>query len=155
MNDWWKARDERERLILIVGGLVALTLGMFQFAWLPSQEYRARAERAHAAALADLAAVQQQARDSVGDTAIATSNQPIQSVITRMADGYGLNLSRLVPAGSEGMNVFIDAGSPLLIYAWLAELERVHGIRVGATSAVRRNSDNQTVNANLYLSRRN
>lgn len=155
MMTWWNEREPRERLILTVGLIVALTLGLFQFAWVPSQEFRDRAERAHASALTDIVAVKRQKSFLGGEVAVETTNQPIQSVITRMADGFGLPLARLVPAGSEGMNVFIDAASPLLLYAWLGELERVHGIRVGATSTVRRNSDNQTVNANLYLSRRN
>lgn len=151
MMAWWNAREIREKWILLIGGVIALAVVLFQFAWLPSQEYRQRAERAHAAAALDLSLIR--AQEAQAGQTISSSNQPIQSVITRLADGYGLTLSRLIPAGDAGMNVFIDAADPLLIYAWLLELERAHGIRVGATSTLRRNADQSTVSANLYVSR--
>lgn len=153
MKAWWNARDERERLILLVGGVIAALIVLYQFAWLPAEAYRARAERDHVSALGDLAAVRRVEASAVADTSAPTSAQPLQSVITRTAEGFGLSISRLVPAGEEGMNVFFDAAPPLLVYAWLGELERNHGVRVGGTSTLRKNSDNETVSANIFLSR--
>jgi general secretion pathway protein M len=153
MKAWWNARDAREQLILMVGGAIALLVLVYQFAWLPAESFRARAERDHAAALANLAAVQRAEANTVVERATPTASQPLQSVITRTAEGFGLTISRLVPAGDEGMNVFLDAAPPLLVYAWLGELERNYGVRVGGNSTLRKNSDNQTVSANIYLVR--
>jgi len=153
MKAWWDAREEREKLILLVGGVIAVLVVVFQYAWLPAKSYRERAERDHASALADLAAVRRAEASTLAATAAPTSAQPLQSVITRTAEGFGLTISRLVPAGEDGMNVFLDAAPPLLVYAWLGELDRNHGVRVGGTSTVRKNSDNQTVSANIFLLR--
>ncbi len=153
MKAWWNARDERERLILLIGGVMAAVIVLYQYVWLPAEAYRERAERDHASALVDLAAVRRAEASSVADTASPTSAQPLQSVITRTAEGFGLTISRLVPAGDEGMNVFFDSVPPLLVYAWLGELERNHGVRVGGTSTLRKNSDNETVSANIFLTR--
>ena len=153
MNAWWNARDERERLILLVGGLMAAAIILYQYVWLPAEAYRERAERDHASALIDLAAIRRAEASSLADTGSTASAQPLQSVITRTAEGFGLTISRLVPAGEEGMNVFFDSAPPLLVYAWLGELERNNGVRVGGTSTLRKNSDNQTVSANIFLTR--
>lgn len=149
---WWTARDPREQLILVVGGVVVALLALYQFAFVPSAAFKARAERAYVNALSESADVKTatEARLRVADA--PSRSQPLQTVVTNTSDLYGLTITRLLPAENDGLNLWLEGERPDTVFAWLSELERSHGVRVGKAS-LRRNSDEQTVSVNVYLAR--
>lgn len=152
MKDWWKAREPREQWLLLLGGGVALTVLIFQYVWEPSTRFVSQQRTVLATALSERADVRRAVSNRVDGPMEPRSQQPLQLLLTQTADLYGLTLSRIVPAEDNGFNVWLDEARPVLFYAWVAELEREYGVRVGKAS-LRRNSDERTVNANIYMSR--
>ncbi len=152
LKQWWLDREPRERWLIAVAVFLSLAVVLYQFVLIPSAGFRADQKRAFSAALSEYAYVSDAARTLSGEAAAPSRSQPLQSVLTNTSDLYGLTISRLAPADASGLNVWFDDVPPELLYAWLGELEREHGVRV-ERAAVRRNPGTEAVNANLYLMR--
>lgn len=152
MNTWWDAREPRERLIIIIGGVIAGFLALYQFVMAPSSDFRERAERRYSNALAENFDILTAITTRSSSAEAPSRNQPLQTVVTNSSDLYGMTITRLIPAENEGLNIWLEAEGPETVFAWLSELERTHGVRVGRAS-LRRNSDEQTISANVYLAR--
>lgn len=149
---WWSSRDVRERILIGVAGLLTCAILLVQFVLLPAQAFAGRQERAYAAALAEQADVRAALAGRMQAGAVESRERPLQAVLTSSAELYGLSIARLLPAEDEGLNLWIEDVPAELVYAWIAELERVHAVRVGRAS-IRRNREGDTVNVNLYVSR--
>lgn len=149
---WWSAREPRERVLILLAGGLGLAVLLWQGVLVPSQAAVERAERRLESALTDLASVDSASQAGLAAREAPTRDQPLQSVLSSTADLYGLTISRISPAENEGLNIWLDEVSPQLLYAWMAELESRHGIRVGKAS-LRREGETGQVGANLYLER--
>lgn len=149
---WWSSLEANERRLITIAGLMLVFIVLYQFIYLSSNSAVEQARRGYADALSENAAVVEATRSFVASSEAATSNQPLQTVVTNTADAYGMTITRLIPAENDGINLWLEAEAPQTVYSWLSELERAHAVRVGKAS-LRRNSDEQTVSVNVYLSR--
>lgn len=149
---WWGAREPREQLLISVAVFLSLVLGLYQFAWVPSVAFRERAEQAYRIALSDNAAVHAATRPTGETRQVNTGSQPLQLVVTQTSGFYGLEITRMLPDESTGLNLWLDNVPAETFYAWLSELEREHGVRVEKAS-VRLVSAEAHVNANIFVRR--
>ena len=149
---WWRTREPREHILIVVALSLSLALGFYQFVWKPADAFRLNSERAFEAALVDSALVQQASRRGGTDDASATNRQPLQTVLTSSSALYGLTISRLRPAENDGMTLWLDSASPQLFYSWVSELELRHGVRVEQAS-IRTTPETGMVSINLYVHR--
>ena len=152
LRTWWDARETRERLLILLAGILSGAIIAWQFILLPSAKFRGDQERAFSAALGEYAYVTSVTQDMAARQSVATRDQPLQAVLSNTSDLYGLTISRLLPADDEGLNVWIDTAPAQSLYAWIGDLEREHAIRV-ERAAIRRNQAGDGVNANLFLRR--
>ena len=152
VRQWWLEREPREKLLLAVAGALCVLIAAYQFAFMPSSAFRAEQERAFSAALSEYAYVSSVTDNMMETRSDPSREQPLQAVLTNTSGLYGLTISRLVPAEADGMNVWLDSASPQLLFAWVADLERSHGVRV-ERAAIRRNQEGDKVTANLFLQR--
>jgi general secretion pathway protein M len=152
LRTWWDARETRERLLILLAGILSGAIIAWQFIFLPSAKFRSDQERAFSAALGEYVYVTSVTQTMTASQARPSRGQPLQAVLTNTSDLYGLTISRLLPADDEGLNVWIDTAPAQLLYAWIGDLEREHGVRV-ERAAIRRNQAGDGVNANLFLRR--
>jgi len=152
VKTWWNTRETREKGLILVALLLSVVLGVYQFALVPSARYREAQKTDFQTALEDHAMVSAAIVQRVSRAEPESANQPLQSVLSRTSELYGLSITRLLPADEGGLNVWLEGISPKLLYAWIGELERSHGVRV-AKASLRRDEDRKTLTANLYMKR--
>ncbi len=151
IKTFWTELEPRERTLILLAGIIVFAVFLYQFVYVPSVQSKARAQRAYADALAENVTIAAAVRNSTGSYS-DNNQQPLQTVVTNLSDLFGITITRLIPAENAGLNLWLEAESPETVYAWLSELERSYGVRVGKAT-LRRNSDEQSVNVNVYLSR--
>jgi type II secretory pathway component PulM len=149
---WWSLREAREKWLIALAIILSLVLGIYQFALVPSASYRGEQRRAFEAALEARALVSTAIAQRASRREPERENQPLQSVLTRTSDLYGLSIARLAPGDDGGLNVWLEGVPPQLLYAWIGELERTHGVRV-AKASLRREEAGEALTANLYMRR--
>ncbi|MEM0986509.1 MAG: type II secretion system protein GspM [Pseudomonadota bacterium] len=149
---WWARLEVRERLLVMVAGVLALIVVLYQFMLVPAQGYAETQDMRFQTALSEYNDVRRVAQSAVGHSEPDSASQPLQVVLTNTAELYGLSITRIAPAEGNGLNLWLDDVSPQLVYAWIGDLENSHRIRVGKAS-LRADPDSDTVSANFYMSR--
>lgn len=161
MKAWWVSRTDRERVLLsIMGGLVGVFVLWFGVAG-PVMDQRQRAETRFARAAADLAFVQDavlrvspaQGAIEAGGPSAASSQQSVRAIVGATHSAAGLVVDAVTPSGDDEAAVRLDAAQPAVLFAWLEQLQRDHGVVV-LQASVRRSARDDTVTANLTLGRR-
>lgn len=134
MTDFWNNLTGRERLMLLIGGCVALVvLGYFAFLR-PLVGYVSASEREVAAARATYerisagAAEVTAARERGAANNQRTANVPLRVAVSRAARGAGVAISRIQPAEDGGLTVWVESVSSPLMYRWINQLANSHGI---------------------------
>lgn len=139
---WWRQRTRREQRLLFAAAALASSL-LLWFALLRPldkalDDARARHERA-VLALADARArtatirLLQRARASAVPA-------PLQVHLGELASAAGFPVARVDPAGAGQAILVINSARAPALFAWVADLERRHGLIVDRLSA-RANSD--------------
>lgn len=152
MIEFWNERAPREKLLIVAAGLLTVILVLWQFMWLPAQDYRERAKRGFMTAAEDLQFIKNSTIALNARNNPATANTPLQSVVVDVANVYGLTISRIEPNADGGLTLWFEGEEPQTLFAWLRDLDSNHGVRVGKAS-IRRMQDGEAVNANLYVER--
>jgi general secretion pathway protein M len=123
---WWRGRSPREqRLLLVMGVLLALVLG-----WLlvvrPLDGALDAAKQRHGAAV--LAAAEARAEADVRRRAAQRPRQAppllIDGLISQTATEAGFTGARIAAQGPGRASVAIDAARPQAFFAWIAGLEQ-------------------------------
>jgi general secretion pathway protein M len=156
MRAWWDSLEARERLVLLVGGIVAAVIVLWAAVWNPLFVNTARLgeeitskERLLAEVTrleASGAGTTSQTRAAGGGSLVVVVDQTIRS------QGLSASLKRNQPNGSDGINLTFQSASFDTLIRWLAQLDRDHGISVQSASF----SDSRQpglVNSTLVLSR--
>lgn len=124
MSDWWQARSQRERnLLLVMAVLAAIVLG-----WLlvvrPLADSLEAAKARHGAAVVALgeAKTRDEARRA-GANAPAVP-LPIDSMLAPSAAEAGFPAARIAGQGPAAAIVAIDAARPQALFGWVAQMER-------------------------------
>ncbi|MEM6625996.1 MAG: type II secretion system protein GspM [Pseudomonadota bacterium] len=150
MMEWWNARDARERLLLTICAALVALVSIVQLGVVPSMSYRERAANALEREVAINEEVRAVAATKTDQRATPSDGRPLQAIVSDTSSLFGLEVNRMAPTDQGGLNLWLEAEPPQPLYAWLVDLERVHGVRVGKAS-IRWNSDQTTISANLYV----
>lgn len=150
MKAWWEALSIRERGLVAGGVALALALLFYLLFWEPFQANSRRLQRSVAELRADLAWMQQAAREigrlgGAGETSPADESRSLLTVVdqTARASGLGDALKQVAPQGADQLSAQLEAVDFNRLIAWLGELERDHfvaivNLSVDRTSAVGR-----------------
>jgi general secretion pathway protein M len=156
---WWEGRNTRERWLVAVGGLVAITLLPYVWFWEPLVD---RAETLHkevAEQRQDLRWMRKAAqRIEASGRASSAAQQPITDgrsllgLVDRSARQAGLDeqVSRVQPDGDSSVRVWLERAPFNDLVRWLDELERPGGVRVSDLT-VERTDESGLVDARLTL----
>ena len=130
-------RTPRERLLLALMAALGLGAAAHALVWQPlsaRREALMAGIAAHAAAehyLTQGGTIPQQTPDPLSDL-------PLPTRLTQSAEGLGLTLRRLDPAGEGAAEVTLDEAPLDLVMAWLIALERDQGLALRAFTLQRR-----------------
>jgi general secretion pathway protein M len=133
---WWTRRSVRERALL---GLMAAALAGYVLIVAVGQPLLAgRAEaRSSIVRFESMQAPLATLADD-GPVAVApSSDQPVATVVTDTAPGYGLTIRR-IETDQGGTRLEIEDAGFAEIILWVEELERQHGLRLVALEMDRR-----------------
>ncbi|WP_380877372.1 type II secretion system protein M [Sphingomonas sp. DBB INV C78] len=146
---WWSTRSPRERILLLVmGGLLAVTLGWLllvrplgdALADARSRHDRAIVARAQAGAQVDAIA----ALETSGPKALPA---PIDVYIGQKASEAGFTVARVDPVSTTQATVVINVVRPQAFFAWVGDLERRDGLIVEGLNATTNNDATLSVEA--------
>lgn len=123
---WFQALTHRERVLVLGGGLLLVTLMLWRFGWQPiQQERRALHEDITRylalAQVADAAAAQGGAKKTAVQPSV-----PLAQRVTRSAEVAGVALARLDPEG-ESLRVTVEQVRFAELLEWIVALETIEG----------------------------
>jgi general secretion pathway protein M len=156
MKHWWLGLSQRDRRILLLGGLLLIVILPYALIWLPLNDRAERLAEAVQAQRADVAWMQQAARQLGAAPASASAdpdtNQSLLSVIDRTVREGALTgtVRRVQPEGASTVRVWLEEAPFDDLMGWLGRLESTHGIRV-TSLVVDRQAAPGRVNARLTL----
>jgi general secretion pathway protein M len=137
MKTWWQSLQPRERLILGGGGVIALLIVLWQFAWQPLTNGREQLRASIAQKEQLLSDISRAGAIDTDDSLPAAGGQQSLFVLidqTAQAAGLGGALTRARPDGTNAINVtFSNAAFDSLI-VWLITLNQNNGIYVDGAS---------------------
>jgi len=135
MNDWYRSLNERERRVVLLGGIAALVL-LILAVLLPLDRSVASAHSRIARKQGDLAWMRGVAPFLAAAPAPPAGATPrsLVALVDGSAREAGLAGARSEPAGQNGLRVRLDKASFDSIVGWLARLSDQHGIRVDSAT---------------------
>lgn len=154
MSAFWARLSGRERLFVLVGGVIVGALALIFLVISPAINWRAsmaqkrdRAEELHRL-VAEASVSAGAGAAGVG----ANLDAPIQNVLTETSGQYAIvvNYRNVRPDGGVEANVIAD---PRKLFEWLRALEVQYGVSV-ATADIARSASGEDVTAQLTLVRR-
>lgn len=155
MKTFWQERSPRERLFLMAGAVLLAGVLLVQFVLVPAIDYRDDARRSYERASAMLADIRAGAGEAMA-LRQARAERPdggdssIRAVAGGTARRIGIAMTRLQPDGDGGLNVWFDDVDSELLYRWILEIRREHGVGI-AMATIRKNADRPTVRAQVLL----
>jgi len=138
MKAWFESLAQRERNIVVAGGVLALLIVAWTFVWAPLRdgalELDGSVSEKHQL-LANLRRVESLG----GPGAAGTSVAPTQSLVllvdqTHRAHGLAGTLSRNQPDGGDGIRVTFQSASFDELVSWLGALQQSYGVLVESAS---------------------
>lgn len=137
MRTWWDSLQPRERLILGTGGVVALLIVLWEFAWQPLTSGREQLRTSIESKEQLLSEVSRAGALGSSGTQQTTNGQQSLFVLidsTARAGGLGNAVTRARPDGSNAINVTFSNASFDSLLAWLITLNQNNGIYVDGAS---------------------
>lgn len=135
---WWRARTERERLLLQVGLVLLLVIALPLLLLQSANAYRARAGADLASASSLLTQVQTYAaaRAQPAQGGAPSSDGTPRGEAVATAQALGLTISRIEASGADRARVVFEPGDSRAMLRWLERMTRA-GIDVRATRMLR------------------
>lgn len=158
MMGWWTQLSDRDRHVLLIGGVLAIVLLGWAFVWQPLQERRAvlteQLDNAHRdLAFVRVAEAEVERLRNAGVTSRADrqgkSLLALADLTVRGANLDGV-LKRLEPVGSQSVRATFEFAPFDSLVAWLEALSRDYGIKVTDFSSDRVDATG-LVNARITL----
>lgn len=147
-----RSLTERERRVLLIGGVIALVLFFLAVVW-PLDHGVARLERSVQKKQADLAWMRSVAPElAAAGPAPSASGEPLIVLVNESARQAGLQdaLTATAPSGNGGLRVQMRKAPFDALIGWLARLHQQYGIRV-QSATVSRAATEGLVDASLVL----
>ena len=137
-EDFWSARNDREKRILKIGGIVAIVL-LVVGVLVPLNHSVAAAHQRIATKRADLEwmrAVGPELASAGPQMQTPTTSESLLVTVDRVAREAGLagSLTSSEPAGDRGLSVRLEKAPFDAVIGWLARLSDRNGIRVESAS---------------------
>jgi general secretion pathway protein M len=157
MKDWFFGLEQRERLMVGVGGVLLMWLLLYLMIWTPiADKYRGLKENV-AAQQETLAWMQQAAaqiqtlRRSGGSAAKGLGGRSMLAVVDQSARSGGLAtaIKRIEPDGSKGVKVWLEGAAFDPMILWLGKLSKNY--RIEPSIITLEPIGNGRVNARLTL----
>lgn len=158
MTEWWSGLSARERMMILVAGLLALIIGSYQLLYVPLSDGKAKAERAYMRqALETQQTLEGLARLREAETpgkTVRVSTESLELLLSRSATNRGLDIIRIDSAGDNEKTVWFDQAAPGLVAPWVYELESQQGLTVTALD-LRKQSDANALRGSITFRRGN
>lgn len=161
MKQYWQNLSTRERRLVVVGGALALAVGLVGLGWYPLLQARtelAERVRDNRAEVAWMRAAAEQLQALRGGEGARPAPQQrgersLLALIDETARSEGLaeSIRRGEPAGEGRVRVWLDRASFDRIVRWLTRLDAAFGVRVTELSIDRADAPGR-VNARVALS---
>jgi len=131
---WFDNLEQRERLVLSIGAILASLIILWALVWTPLRGGAAELEGA-VAEKQQLLAQLQRAQGLSGSAAPGPAGAPLQTLVvlvdqTHRAHGLAGTLQRNQPDGTDGIRVTFQAAGFDSLMEWLVALQRSYGIAV-------------------------
>lgn len=160
MKQWWQARNAREKLILIIGGVFLLLFLYYGLVISPLQNGIARMQQRQAGEmelaswLVTVAPEVQRLRRASGTGAVQRSGGSLLSVVdqTSKAAGLGKSITRMQPEGEAEVRAWLDQAPFNETLRWLRTLESSYGVEISELS-FNRDTEAGRVKARVTLKR--
>lgn len=152
---WYAGLKERERKIVLAGGIAVAALTLVAGLLMPLHSSVAAAQTRVEAQRDDLAWMQQNAAEvqaAAGSFSAASNESPIVLVDrTGRESGLSQALRGTQPSGNAGVRVELESAPFDTLVSWLANLEQRHGISIESVT-IDRAARRGMVNASVTLS---
>ena len=154
MKDWFEMLQPRERVVIALGGAIAVLILVWSFAWMPLRSANLNLDTAVAEKYGLLADVSRLQPSGAPPAPAATSAESLVLIVdqTHRAHGLGGTLSRNQPDGENGIRVAFQRVPFTQLVSWLGDLRQGHGIVV-VTANLDGTQQPGLVNATLVLRR--
>lgn len=153
MRAWYENLSERDRRIVLIGGIVVLVL-LILGAVLPLHRSIAQAQQRVTVKQGDLAFIQEAAPQlaAAGPAGNAATGESLIVLVDSSAreSGLGKALSSSQPTGDRGLRVRFERVAFDGLVAWLARLAQNHGVSV-ESAEIESAGEPGLVNAGLVL----
>lgn len=145
MGAWWKQLAERDRRVLVIGGVVVSAFLVWSFAWHPLALKQAELVEQLDNARLDLAYVRvaeaevERLRNAGVQSRADRQGKSLLALVDVSARGAGLDsvLKRLEPVGSNSVRASFEFVSFDSLIAWIEQLARDYGVQITDFSADR------------------
>lgn len=154
MKDWFELLQPRERVVIALGGAIAVLILVWSFAWMPLRSANLNLDATVAEKYGLLADVSRLQPSGTPPEPAATSVESLVLIVdqTHRAHGLGGTLSRNQPDGENGIRVAFQQVPFAQLVGWLGALRQGHGIVV-VTANLDGAQQPGLVNASLVLRR--
>ena len=161
MRDWWLSRQPRERLTLMLGGVLVVAALLYLLVWEPLARERtnlANRVKAQGNALVWMRQASEQVKQLRSQSPNFTkkaSQSSLMSIVDSSAKRAKIRkpIQRIEPEGKDGVKLWIENVNFDSLVRWLGEMERRHGVLVKRATITRHEQTTGHVNSRLSLER--
>lgn len=161
MRDWWLARQPRERLILMLGGILVVATLLYLLVWEPLARERTNLANRVKAQGKTLVWMQQaseqvkQLRTQSPNLTKKANQSSLMSIVDSSAKRSKIRkpIQRIEPEGKNGVKLWIENVAFDTLVRWLGEVERRYGVLVNRATITRNEETAGQVNSRLSLER--
>jgi general secretion pathway protein M len=161
MRDWWLSRQPRERLILMLGGILVVATLLYLLVWEPLVRERTNLANRVKAQGKTLVWMQQaseqvkQLRSQSQNLTKKANQSSLMSIVDSSAKRSKIRkpIQRIEPEGKNGVKLWIENVDFDTLVRWLGEVERRHGVLINRATITRNEETAGQVNSRLSLER--
>jgi len=133
MMDRWKILTERERMLILVGGVLLGLMLVYFGIYRPLEAYHQSGVRALVAATATYDRVSAGAAEISAANVSATSsksraNIPASGAASSSAKAAGVSISRLQPGDGGTLTIWVEDVTFAKLYLWLDQMAKMHSL---------------------------
>lgn len=161
MKDWWLSRQPRERLILMIGGVLFVATLLYLMVWEPlarestNLANRVKAQNKTLVWMQQASQQIKQLRTQSPNLAIKADQRSMLSIVDSSAKRAKIRkpIQRMEPEGKNGVKLWIEDVEFDSLIHWLGEVERRYGVMVKRATISRNEATAGKVNSRLSLER--
>ncbi len=155
MERFWRDLSDRERLLILIGGGLALVFVVLQLVLSPALSWRSdqRRDMTSARGLYELVA-EAAPLGLAANASVGTDGGPARTIVSQTASQAGVTIVFINARGDRAVDVNITSASPDALFQWLSMLRTEYNIVVDTADIARETGNPQSVRAQLTMSQR-